>query len=207
MSLSGLLAIATPLTPAPADPPLLLTDVLTSATRAVIIHDARATVAFEADATVVRSMVDRGLLAWTAKSDIAQAWRHLISTQDTVGIKVFSSPGPNTGSRPVVVAAVVEGLLRAGLPARQIVVWDKHLSDLRQAGFVELGRRYGIRVEGSALAGYDPEKFYESPLLGQLVYGDWEFGRKEETAGRKSFLSKLVSKEFTKIINVTPLLN
>jgi hypothetical protein len=33
-----------------------------------------------------------------------------------------------------VVAAVVEGLLAAGLPAQNIVVWDKHAIDLRLAG-------------------------------------------------------------------------
>jgi hypothetical protein len=44
-------------------------------------------------------------------------------------------------------------------------------------------------------------------LLGNLVWGDVEFGKKDPGVGRKSFVSKLLSQEITKIINVTPLLN
>jgi hypothetical protein len=48
----------------------------------------------------------------------------------------------------------------------QIVVWDRHEFDLRLAGYFELAERYGIRVVGSADAGYDPQAAYEKPLLG-----------------------------------------
>ena len=63
------------------------------------------------------------------------------------------------------------------------------------------------RVAGSAQAGYDEKTFYEAAFLGNLVWGDLEFGKKGEGIGRKSFVSKLVSREITKIINITPLLN
>ena len=105
------------------------------------------------------------------------------------------------------VAAVVEGLLEAKVPAPHIIIWDKHRADLRRAGFFEMAKRYGIRAEGSALSGYDQDQFYDTPLLGQLVWGDLEFGKKGDGLGRRSFVSKLVSREMTKIINVTPLLN
>jgi hypothetical protein len=44
-------------------------------------------------------------------------------------------------------------------------------------------------------------------LLGNLAWGDYEFGKKGEGIGRKSFVSRLVSREMTKIINITPLMN
>jgi hypothetical protein len=87
------------------------------------------------------------------------------------------------------------------------VIWDKHLADLRRAGFVELGQQLKVRVAGSAEEGYDPKAFYESAPVGQLVWGDHEFGQRGEGIGRKSFVSRLVSQQLTKIINVTPLLN
>jgi hypothetical protein len=62
-------------------------------------------------------------------------------------------------------------------------------------------------VTGSTDTGYDEETFYDTPLLGNLVWGDVEFGRKGEGIGRKSFVSRLVSGRITKIINVTPLIN
>jgi hypothetical protein len=104
---------------------------------------------------------------------------------------------------------VVETLLEAGLAPKHIVVWDKQRSDLRQAGFFALEQRYGIRVEGSANAGFDSAVFYnpDIPLLGPLLWSDLEFGKTTEGAGRKSHVSKLVSQELTKIVNLSPLLN
>ena len=60
---------------------------------------------------------------------------------------------------------------------------------------------------GAAESGYDEKVFYDTPLLGSLVWGDLEFGKKGEGIGRKSFVSKLVSTNMTKIVNITPLLN
>jgi hypothetical protein len=157
----------------------------------------------------VRVMVDRAITNLTGKASVPEAWRSLVATQDVVGIKVFSAPGPNSGTRPAVVAGVVEGLLAAGLPPRNIIVWDRQITDLRLAGFTELSERYGIRVAGSLQAGWDESVFYnpDSPILGNLVWGDLEFGKKGDGVGRKSFVTKLLSREITKIINVTPLLN
>jgi len=78
---------------------------------------------------------------------------------------------------------------------------------LREAGFFDLGEELGVRVAAASRAGWDETNYYETPLIGNLVYGDLEFERKEENLGRKSFVSKLVSQEITRIINITPLLN
>ncbi len=152
-------------------------------------------------------MVDRAITNLTGKPTVPEAWRSLVRTQDVVGIKVYSSPGPNSGTRPAVVAAVVQGLLGAGLPPQNIIVWDRLASDLRLAGFFDLSNRFGIRIQSSADAGWDENTFYDRALLGRLVWGDLEFGKKGYGVGRKSFVSKLVSRQLTKIINVTPLLN
>jgi len=175
--------------------------------RVVSICDAEAIDAFRPRPDVVRRMVQRAITNFTAKASLPEAWRCFVSPKDVVGIKVFSLPGANSGTRPAVVAAVVEGLLAAGLPPKNIVIWDKHTTDLRLAGFFSLGQRYAVRVAGSAQAGYDENASYPSSVIGNLVWGDYEFGRKGDGIGRKSFVSKLVSHELTKIINVSPLLN
>jgi len=175
--------------------------------RVVMVQEADATVTFNPQPEKIPRMIERGLLGLTGKANLRDAWLSLVSTQDTVGVKVFSTPGPTSGTRPAVVEAVVKSLLAAGLPAKQIVVWDKHLSDLRQSGFFELAERYGVRVAGAAEAGYDENTFYDAALLGQLVWGDLEFGRKGEGIGRKSYVSKLITQQMTRIINVTPLFN
>ena len=165
--------------------------------------------AFLADDARVAAAFDLGLFALTRTANVSDAWRSLVQTNDTVGIKVFSQPGPLSGTRPAVVAAIVRGLLAAGLPPTQIIIWDKHAADLRTAGFFQLGAQFGVRVAGAVEAGYDETNFYlpDSPVVGSLVWGDSEFGKKGDGVGKKSFVSKLVSQQMTKIISVAPLLN
>ncbi len=175
--------------------------------RIIIVQDPLAIEAFNPRAERIEPMVNRGLTSLTGKETAAAAWRTLISTQDVVGIKVLSASGITSGTRPAVVAAIVQSLLSAGLPPQNILIWDKHSADLRLAGFFELAQRYGVRIASSAEAGYDEKAYYEIVLLGRPVWGDHEFGKTGEGVGRKSFVSKLVTQKMTKIINVTPLLN
>lgn len=175
--------------------------------RVVTVQDTNATQSFVPDAPRVQAMVERGLKAITGKSTIADAWLSLVSTQDVVGIKVYSTPGASSGTRPAVAASLVKTLLTAGIPAKQIIVWDKSEVDLREAGFFALEDDLGIQVTGTASSGYDSTNFYDTPVVGNLVWGDFEFGKTIEGAGRKSFVSKLVSQRITKIVNLTPLLN
>ncbi|MGA2246741.1 MAG: hypothetical protein ABSH48_17250 [Verrucomicrobiota bacterium] len=179
--------------------------------RVVVVQGTRLLNAFLPDAERVAAAFNRGLTYFTAQTSVTAAWRTLVSTNDTVGIKVFSTPGPVAGTRPAVVAAIVRGLLTAGLPADHIIIWDRHLAELRLAGFTDLGARLGVRVEGATEEGYDTNSFYlpDSPIVGQLLWGDLEFGRtnKDFTVGKKSFVSKLVSRQITRIISVAPLIN
>jgi hypothetical protein len=177
------------------------------AAKVLTVSNPGATVAYAVRPEVIREMVDEGITNFTRKATVADGWLSLVSTQDVVGIKVYSVPGPNSGTRPAVVAAVVQGLLQAGLPPKNIVVWDKQLTDLRLAGYFDLADRYGITVTSSTHAGFDSTNAYESAILGNLVWGDVEFGQKGLGIGRRSFVSRLVSRQITKIINIPPLLN
>jgi Domain of unknown function (DUF362) len=170
-------------------------------------HDLQS--AYLADDGRVADAFDAGLKALTHFANVSEAWRSLVQTNDTLGIKVFSQPGALCGTRPAVVAAIVRGLLAAGLPPGQIVIWDKHAADLRAAGFFKLAAQLGVRAAGAAEAGYDEKSFYlpESPVVGSLVWGDSEFGKKGAGVGKKSYVSKLVSQQLTKIISVVPLMD
>jgi hypothetical protein len=164
---------------------------------------------FQANTGIVQRMMDRGITDLTGKTNVAEAWLSLVSTQDVIGIKVFSEPGMLSGTRPAVAAAVVNGLLAAGVPPQNIILWDRHAYDLRAAGFFQLAAQLGVRAVGSAESGYDPTNFYlpDSAVIGTLVWGDLEFGQTNGIVGRKSFVSKLVSQQLTKIISIAPLLN
>ena len=177
--------------------------------RVVIVENPDAVSDFQPDAAIVQDMVNRGLTNFTGKAKVAEAWRSLVSMQDVVGIKVCAEPGEISGTRPAVVAAVIHGLLDAGLPADHVIIWDKQTDDLRASGFSRLAAQLGVRTAGAADAGYDPTNFYnpDTAAIGNLVWGDLEFGKKGEGVGRKSFVSELVSRQITKIISIAPLLN
>jgi hypothetical protein len=175
--------------------------------RVVVVEDPLATDKFIPRLDRIQAMVDRGMTNLTGKATPAQAWLSLLTTQDVVGLKVYSDPGPNSGTRPAVVQAVIQELIAAGLSRTNIVIWDKSSTSLRLAGYYKLADRLGVRIASSIRAGYDPTNYYDTPLIGNLTWGDLEFDRKGEGIGRKSFVSKLVARELTKIINITPLLN
>lgn len=173
-----------------------------------VVEDPLATEFFQPRADRVRSMVARGIEAFTGKDSVPAAWRGLLSTNDTVAIKVYAAPGSVAGTRLVVVAAVIEELIESGLPPGQIIIWDKRRDDLDRAGFTSLAARYGVRVSGAAEAGYDPDKFYEHPLLGRLVVTDKEFAAEGRGLGsRRSFVSRLLTRQPVKIISIAPLLS
>lgn len=175
--------------------------------RVLMARDPQAVSLFEPVPARVKVMFDRALLALTEKTSVSMAWLSLVSTNDVIGIKVFSAPGPTSGTRPVVVEAALQGLLAAGIPATNIVIWDKTTADLRAAGFVKLANRYGVSAIGSEDFGYDGTVFYETPLIGYLRWGDFEFNSKKDNIGRKSYVSKLLTQKLTKIVNISPLLN
>jgi len=177
--------------------------------RVVVVENVNAISDFAPNDSIVQQMVDRGVTDFTGKTNASAAWRTFVSTNDIVGIKVFSAGGQISGTRPAVVAAVVHGLLDAGISKEHLIIWDKRADDLRAAGFFRLGKQLGVRVASCVETGYDPTNFYlpDNPVIGTLLYGDLEFGKKGDGVGRKSFVSKIVSREMTKIISVAPLLN
>jgi hypothetical protein len=196
------------LSPAPAADPGVNSPVPNPA-RVCQVTAPGALVEFQPNAGVVRQMVARGLTDLTRQPTETAAWLSLVTTQDVVGLKVYSQPGLLSGTRPAVVAAVVQGLLAAGLPPQHIIIWDKHADDLRTAGFFQLGAQLGVRVAGCDQDGYDEKSFYapDTAVIGNLVWGDLEFGRKGPGIGRKSFVARVVSREITRIISVVPVLN
>jgi len=186
---------------APAPPSTNLTS------RVIVVQDEGTTIEFAPRLDKVEALVERALTNLTRTATLSAAWQSLVKTQDVIGIKVLSAPGPTVGSRKAVVEAVVRGLLAAGHPANRIVIWDKQAADLRRAGFFELADRLGVAAAGSAEAGYDSQVAYDNSLLGRLVWGDSEFGKHGDGIGRKSFVSRLLTGRITRIISVVPLLN
>ena len=179
------------------------------APRVVVVQGHGLLNAFLPDDDRVANAFNLGLERFTATTNATDAWLTLVKTNDVVGLKVFSPPGQLCGTRPAVIRAITRGLLAAGVPRTQIVIWDKRAEDLRAAGYFDLGEELGVPVAGAQQAGFDTNTFYlpDSPVIGTLVWGDLEFGQTNRGVGKKSFVSQLVSRRLTKIISIAPLLN
>ncbi len=180
-----------------------------AATHLTIVQGDNLLTAFKPDTAAVEARFNLGLIAFSRGTNLADGWRKIIHTNDTIGIKVFSQSGPVSGTRPAVVSAVVNGLRAAGVPGNQIIIWDKRAEDLRAAGFFQLAQQLGVQAAGAVESGYDTNAFYlpDSPVIGNLVWGDLEFGITNQSVGKKSYVSKLVSQRLTKIISIAPLMN
>jgi uncharacterized protein (DUF362 family) len=132
---------------------------------------------------LLRKLLDASLQKLTQSSDAAAAWRGLFKPTDRVGIKV-NTLGLST--QPAVVDAIVAGLRTAGVPAENIVIWDRFDVELAQAGF-KLNKSAG----GPKCRGTDAEH-YGSGYLPDI-----------ETSGRiGSCFSRILAEDVSALICV-----
>ncbi|WP_428264113.1 DUF362 domain-containing protein [Haliangium sp.] len=89
------------------------------------------------DRAAVRAMMDRGMSALVGTDDAVEAWRHLFSPGDRVGIKVVPVGAPHSISSFEVVLEVIEGLVAAGVRKRDILVFERY--KLGGTGLVKVG--------------------------------------------------------------------
>jgi uncharacterized protein (DUF362 family) len=160
----------------------------------------------------IRAAVNALVLAATGQTDLAAAWRSLVTPADRVGIKIATAGGRGFSTHPAIVAAVVAGLESAGVPPEHIIVWDRNAEELRAAGFLPRTGRYDVRAIDPP-RGFDRDAVIIGSVLGKLMWGDLLFVEKQRvTVGKpkaesdqlsaNSYLARIVSRDVTKIINL-----
>jgi uncharacterized protein (DUF362 family) len=172
------------------------------------VHNPASIKDYKTNPRVVHEMVDRLVLAATGQSDVAKAWASLVSPHDRIGIKISAAGGELFTTHHDVVNAIVDGLVAAGHPRSTIIVWDRSLGGIKDAG-------YRAGIDGYQLQaitprdGYDAKAVLTAPFMGQLIWGDLDYlgdARKMlsdiENTSNVSHFSKILSSEVTKIINV-----
>lgn len=167
---------------------------------------------FRVDRVAVQAMVDALVKEVTGRPTVAEAWASLVQPKDVVGIKVATSGGRFFSTHPAVVEAVVHGLEQAGVPRKNVVVWDRSAAELSAAGF--LPAKSGYRVEAiDPPSGYDLQQQATSAVLGKLIWGDakfdgkrpdtpWEESNEDSQLSSTSYLPKVLTREVTKVINL-----
>jgi len=174
------------------------------------IHNSNAIKDYKTNPRVVREMVNRLVLAVTGESDVAKAWASMISPNDKIGIKICAAGGDLFTTHHDVVNAIVDGLVAAGHPRSSIIVWDRSLGGIKGAGYRQGSDGYQLKAIAPH-EGYDAKAIMSAPLIGRLVWGDFEYPNDvtkmpllsdTESTSNLSHFSKILANEVTKIINV-----
>jgi hypothetical protein len=108
------------------------------------------------------------------------------------------------------VNAIVDGLATAGHPRSSIIVWDRSLGGIKEAGYRPAVDGYQLKSIAPR-DGYDAKATLSAPLAGKLVWGDFEYvgdtGKMPlfadtEATSNVSHFSKIISSEVDKVINL-----
>jgi uncharacterized protein (DUF362 family) len=173
-------------------------------------HDPGAIYHYRTDPLVVRGMVNRLIMAVTHQPDIAKAWASLVSPKDKVGIKISAAGGELFTTHRDVVNAIIDGLVAAGIQRGNIIVWDRELGGIKDAGYRPDAEGYQLRSIPPR-DGYDPKASFSAPLMGKLIWGDLEYipdrwraplASDTENTSDSSHFCRILSSEVTKVINV-----
>jgi uncharacterized protein (DUF362 family) len=169
----------------------------------------------------IKEAVERGMRELTGEKDARSAWLQFVSPADVVGIKVNPIGGKLLTTKPEVVDAIIEGLLQAGVPKKNIIIWDRRLFELYDAGFTA-ERFPGIEIAGTELKGPNGDFYDEKGALwsrdnidreAPFYFADVEEKYDKETfpyminEGKESYFTRIVTRRCTKIINVPILKN
>jgi hypothetical protein len=152
---------------------------------------------------IIRNMMEKGMLALTGAPGWPDAWRQFVQKGDVVAIKVCPVGGPKLSSDPAVLHTIVDGIRQAGVPARDIVVFNRYRQETVNAGidkwlpegvrFVWAAERYEQWQLG--MDGYDPDVYMEMALVKQ---GD----NPNDVHARRSYVAQCITKQVNKVINL-----
>src|SRR5437773_3515874 len=174
------------------------------------VHDPDEIKDYKTNPRVVREMVNRLILATTGQPDVATAWASLVAPNDKIGIKISAAGGELFTTHHDIVNAIVDGLVAAGHPRSSIIVWDRSLGGIKDAGYRPAIDGYQLEAIAPR-DGYDPKAILSAPLVGKLIWSDFDYRSDKgkmpllsdtENTSNVSHFSKIISSEVTKIINV-----
>ena len=109
------------------------------------------------DSARLVSLLDRCVQTVYDRDAPLQAWRQVARRGEVVGLKVNCLAGHGASTSVKLVEAVCERLQQAGIPAADIVIWDRLNTDLESAGFRPSSRTGRLRIMGNDELGYDNE--------------------------------------------------
>ena len=172
------------------------------------------------DLSATNEMVKSGMLNLTGAKDITDAWRMFVSPKDRIGLKVNPVAGASLATSIEITRAIIQQLNTAGIPGKNILIWDRREFELHEVGFTEKNFP-GIKIIGTerkdGKGSFVDEK---GRLYGEeMIDKDWSYWADVEekydaetlpymiNEGKHSYFSKIVTQQVDKIINIPILKN
>ena len=184
--------------------------------RVVEVHHPGAASKYERNREAVKAMVDRGMKELVGTDDGVEAWKSMFSKGDRVGIKVVPVGRPHSISSPEVVLEIIDSLIKAGVRAKDILVFDRYEQEFRICKYDKIlpdgvhwecesvdydeqqldidGQLAGL-PRSKRSSGYDRDEFRE------LAFCAPSHDRQDDRRFR-SHLSKIISQKIDKYIGV-----
>ncbi len=160
--------------------------------RVVEISNPKSIVKNRISQPMIKNMLGHGMMELTGENSVPAAWAKFIEPTDVVGIKINPSGAPACCSSPEIVREIASAVQSVGVPAQNIVVYDRYAYEIDVGSYqalVPVGVRVlGIQDAFSGMAGYDMNIYCQVNF-----FGEWE---------TRSYMANIVAHGITKIVNV-----
>ena len=160
--------------------------------RVIEVREASAIVRNRVSQPIVGRMLERAMKELTGEMSAREAWSKFIQPSDVVGIKINPSGAPACCSSPEIVREIISSVQSLGVPARNIIVYDRYSYE------IDVGSYHALLPAGVRIVGIQ-DAFASGGGYESTVYCDANFFGEWET---RSYMASIVVHEVTKIINV-----
>lgn len=141
---------------------------------------------------LIKEMLDHGMKRLTGETSVQDAWAKFVDPKDIIGIKINPSGAPACCSSPEIVREIVAAVQSVGVPARNIIIYDRYAYEIDIGSYQALVppevKVVGIQDAFTGASGYDMNIYCDANF-----FGEWE---------TRSYMASIVAHGVSKIINV-----
>jgi len=160
------------------------------------VKNSRAVNNYKVNESVLREMMQEGMMRLTGKSSSVEAWKTFFSPNDVVALKINPIAWMHKAvTHPALIYETINKLKEAGIHDNNIIIWDRFEPHLKDMGLKINHSSRGVRVMGTEFRNGSPEF-----ILDRSVY--YKASPASPELGDKSYYSGVMTKIATKVINM-----